>query len=157
MIDNDFPIFAKLPPANLDGVANEWREFLRGIKFTVQKDITLHQDGTHSVYVIHITLVRERTKPITFYYVGSTTDPNARANKHKSEIQTCKTTTFTGKARLYDPLLMIGLTEIQISFVVTSTGHTKDQAAEGERMLALDLRQEYGEKVLTSPTGKKPR
>jgi hypothetical protein len=137
-------------PPGLNYVARQWRDFLEPIPFITTHELTSHQEGQHSLYVLHITLARDVDEN-TFYYVGRTDNPKRRVSEHKSEFKRCKTTTFVGKGELYDPQYMAGLQQVRLHMVVARGGLLLPEAKEGEMRLALDLTHEYGKFVLTRP------
>lgn len=145
----------RLPP-DLDGVADQWREhFDKHVTINLVKDLDLHVPSSHSIYMMTLTFHKEDHSRLV-YYAGQTTNPNVRANTHKSELKCCKTTTRVGKSVLYSGEYMNGVRVIDMHFRVQDSGFTKDEALKAEKALAEDLVRLYGEDlVLTKPTGKK--
>lgn len=142
-----------LPPS-LNSIAAAWRKFFEKIPFTLTKDLDVHIEGTHSVYVQEIIL-RRKTGDLTMYYVGQSADPASRANKHKHELQRCRTTTFIGKSTLFSPEIMTGLKAVDMHMSVQISGLSLYEAKIQEKMLAAVLAEEHGTAVLTRPCGAK--
>jgi len=139
-------------PVCIDDVATAWKQHIsENVTINTTADLDKHVEGTHSVY--HISMAFKKPGgDLVAHYAGMTGRPKGRISEHKSELKTCKTTTYTGKSALYCEHYFGGVSEIDMHFRVVFSGLTKAEAEAGEAVLAEQLAYEHGkEAVLTRP------
>jgi hypothetical protein len=140
-----------LPPS-LDAVADHWRQYIdQSVVLRVTHDFSRHIEGTYSIY--HITFTFVKDEPLVVHYAGMTQNPTTRRDQHKSELKRCKSTTRTGKSKLYCSKYFEGVSQVDMHFNVIDSGFfTLDQVKNAEKALSDELTRLYGkEAVLTSP------
>lgn len=140
-----------LPPA-LDTVADEWRRHIeQTVQLNVTHDFSKHVEGTYSVY--HMSFTFQKDEPVVVHYAGMTQNPKTRRDQHKSELKCCKSTTRTGKSKLYCDQYFDGVSQIDMHFTVIESGFTSlDHVKIAEKTLANDLATRFGkDSVLTTP------
>jgi hypothetical protein len=146
--------FCKLPQ-DLDENANDWKLFVHSLdELQGVKDFDNHIPGTLGVYIATF-IVRTMTETRRRYYIGQG-NPKEREAAHRSEFRNCKTTIRTGKSKLYREAFLGGALSWCMGFYVHSSGYkTAEEAKAAELQLATEMREIYGDEVITQPAQKR--
>ena len=138
-------------PQDLDQNANDWREYVQSLEECKGVlDLSKHIPETFGVYIA-IFEVRTKTEERFRYYVGRGNPPR-RANEHRSEFRNCKTTTRTGKSKLYTETFLKDAVSWRMHFSVHSSGHDLLSAKNTEKIVAAELTAKFKDLVITKPT-----
>jgi hypothetical protein len=139
-------------PQDLDENSADWCRVVNEIKFCgYSKDLTKAVPGTISVYIVTFVALTASGAQRRRYYIGQGR-AEERADAHKSEYLRCKTTTRTGKSKLYCAGFLSDVLEQRMEFLVHSSGYTSQEAKEVERRVSKLLIEIYGDEVITKPT-----
>lgn len=139
-----------MTPPRLDGVADSWAAFVCSVPHSQRENISLHIDGSHSVYELRFTFITAAGSS-TFYYIGDTARPTKRPSEHVSEFMRCSVKTSHGKSKLYDPKYIDGLIAIEIAFAVLVSGYaTKADAGAHAREVAKQYATLYTQEFMLS-------
>ncbi len=141
--------FCKLPQ-DLDQNANDWKLFVHSLdELEGVKDFDNHIPGELGVYSATF-IVRTMTETRRRYYIGQG-NPKERESAHRSEFRNCKTTIRTGKSKLYTEAFLGGALSWCMGFYVHSSHKTLESAKAAELKLATEMRELYGDEVITKP------